>query len=258
MVADAPARRLAEANTIDERSVFRSSIGDGSLYATRGFSSGNAEDGITSKMTVQVSPSGSGLMNKYYFRFRDVLVRKDKIVVYYGPDFQPPTREHWIDFISGNTTSPDPPTMMVIKGDLHSSKWYYLPIEYVPASEQQPVCKDWIEKPAFLLQVRYSYNIWHTWNEGLMGLFQTLREHGQLPMVNIDDEGNIDEIEQGMGDGCPWEYDVLQGKAIQPTDCGQRTGLFIELLFCSTLLQMLVMILFIFLTIYATWWCLLL
>lgn len=36
-----------------------------------------------------------------------------------------------------------------------------------------------------------SYNIWHTWNEGLMGLFQTLREQGALPLVQVDGEGNM-------------------------------------------------------------------
>lgn len=32
-------------------------------------------------------------------------------------------------------------------------------------------------------------NIWHSWNEGLMGTFQTLRELGYLPLVQIDDQG---------------------------------------------------------------------
>ena len=36
-----------------------------------------------------------------------------------------------------------------------------------------------------------SYNIWHTWNEGLMGAFQTLREQGLLPLAQIDAEGNM-------------------------------------------------------------------
>lgn len=71
---------------------------------------------------------------------------------------------------------------------------------------------------------RCSYNIWHTWNEGLMGIFQTLREHGDLPLVNIDEDGNMDEITQGMGGGCPWEYDFGLQKAVQPQHCGKRSG----------------------------------
>lgn len=165
------------------------------------------------------------MMNKYYYRFQNVVVNRDKITVYYDANFTPPTKEHWVDFISGNTTDPAPPTMLVIKGDLHTEKWYYLPIEYLPASQHQFVCKSWIEKPAYLLQVRYSYNIWHTWNEGLMGLFQTLREHGHLPLVNIDADGNMHEIAQGQGGGCPWEYDPVSQEAWQPTDCDPREGL---------------------------------
>lgn len=34
---------------------------------------------------------------------------------------------------------------------------YYMNVSYVPAAEEQPVCKGWIEKPAYLLQVRYAY-----------------------------------------------------------------------------------------------------
>ena len=36
-----------------------------------------------------------------------------------------------------------------------------------------------------------SYNIWHTWNEGLMGAFQTLREQGMLPLAQVDAAGNM-------------------------------------------------------------------
>ncbi len=36
-----------------------------------------------------------------------------------------------------------------------------------------------------------SYNIWHTWNEGLMGAFQTLREQGLLPLAQVDEQGNM-------------------------------------------------------------------
>ena len=36
-----------------------------------------------------------------------------------------------------------------------------------------------------------SYNIWHTWGEGLMSVFQTLREQGYLPLVQVDGKGNM-------------------------------------------------------------------
>lgn len=44
-----------------------------------------------------------------------------------------------------------------------------------------------------------SYNIWHTWNEGLMGAFQTLREQGALPLVQIDGDGNMRWVGEWVG-----------------------------------------------------------
>jgi hypothetical protein len=65
-------------------------------------------------------------------------------------------QEHWVDFISSNGTHPTLPTTLVIKGDKHASKWYYMPIEYLEAgAAHAPACKGWLEKPTYLLQVRY-------------------------------------------------------------------------------------------------------
>jgi Glycosyltransferase 61 len=187
------------------------------------------EDGpsqVISKAVVQVSASGTGLMNKFYFRFDNVQLSRDKITVYYDPDsFTPPTEEHWVDIISGNTTTPQLPTMIVLKGDLHNTQWFYLPVEYLPATEHQPQCASWINPMAYLLQVRYSYNIWHTWNEGLMGIFQTLRELGQLPMASVGPNGKLEEITDGMGEDCAFVYDHLQGKVVPEPKCPPRTGL---------------------------------
>ncbi len=187
------------------------------------------EDGpsqVISKAVVQVSASGTGLMNKFYYRFDNVQLSRDKITVYYDPDtFTPPTVEHWVDIISGNTTTPQLPTMIVLKGDLHNTQWFYLPVEYLPATEHQPQCASWINPMAYLLQVRYSYNIWHTWNEGIMGIFQTLRELGQLPMASVGPNGRLEEITDGMGEDCAFIYDHSQEKVIREPRCTPRTGL---------------------------------
>jgi hypothetical protein len=181
---------------------------------------------VVSRATVLASASGTGLMNKWYYRFENVRLSRDKLTVYYDPEtFTPPENEHWVDMISGNTTSPEPPTMIVLKGDLHNTKWFYLPIEYLPATEHQPQCVNWVDQVAYLLQVRYSYNIWHTWNEGLMGLFQTLRELGQLPLASVGAGGAMEEIIDGMGEGCPWAWDPLMKQVRQETSCSPRSGL---------------------------------
>ena len=52
-------------------------------------------------------------------------------------------------------------------------------------------CTDPHPAPALRPLDPCSYNIWHTWDEGLMGAFATLREQGLLPMVQVDAEGNM-------------------------------------------------------------------
>ena len=34
-----------------------------------------------------------------------------------------------------------------------------------------------------------SHNIWHTWDEGIMGAWQTLREQGELPLARVGADG---------------------------------------------------------------------
>lgn len=186
------------------------------------------DDAIISNVLMHVSASGTGLMNKFYYRFQNIQLNKDKITVYYDPnEFEPPTEPYWIDMISGNISRPELPTVFVIKGDkVQGTKWFYLPIEYVSAADRQPMCTSWVNPLAYLLQVRYSYNIWHTWNEGLMGLFQTLRELGQLPLAAVGPNGELTEITDGMGaDGCPWVYDFKTSQVMQQTRCPPRDGL---------------------------------
>ena len=211
----------------------RSSLKDwlsGTVNPRTGDAAADQEDGpshVISKAVVQVSASGTGLMNKFYFRFDNVQLSRDKITVFYDPDtFTPPIEEYWVDIISGNTTTPQLPTMIVLKGDLHNTQWFYLPVEYLPATEHQPKCASWINPMAYLLQVRYSYNIWHTWNEGIMGIFQTLRELGQLPMASVGPDGNLEEITDGMlGEDCAFVYDDVQQKVVPEAECAPRTGL---------------------------------
>jgi hypothetical protein len=62
--------------------------------------------------------------------------------------------EHWVDFISGNATSPTLPTMIVIKGEVQRQKWFYLPVKYVSTPTKCDAAP-WTNKPTFFMQVRY-------------------------------------------------------------------------------------------------------
>lgn len=86
-----------------------------------------------------------------------------------------------------------------------------------------PQCSKYEDDTAFLLQVRYSYNIWHTWNEGLMGIFQTLREIGKLPLAAVGPKGELSEVTSGMGGAeCPWVFDYRSNRAVRGKKCSKR------------------------------------
>lgn len=87
-------------------------------------------------------------------------------------------------------------------------------------------CPNRITLTAYLLQVRYSYNIWHTWNEGIMGIFQTLREIGRLPLALVGEHGKLTELTDGMGSKpgeCPWVYDHKLNRSIRMENCDTIT-----------------------------------
>ena len=63
-------------------------------------------------------------------------------------------RDHWVSIPDGNGTEPVLPTHVVVLTDV-PHPFHYLPVRYVHAEDAPPVCKGWVRKPAFLLQVRY-------------------------------------------------------------------------------------------------------
>lgn len=86
--------------------------------------SGDAE---FSEIITHVGSSGTGLMNKYYYRFRNIQIDEGRIKFYYNENtFTPPSEDHWVDIVSCNATSPKHPTMLVIKGDAQPIRWYVL------------------------------------------------------------------------------------------------------------------------------------
>ena len=55
-----------------------------------------------------------------------------------------------------------------------------------------------------------------------MGLFQTLRELGRLPLGVVQDDGKLTELLDGMGSKqgeCPWVYDHKQNKSVRMESC---------------------------------------
>lgn len=194
---------------------------------------------LFSNVSILASTSGSGLMNKYYYEFRNVYVdHNGRIKVYYDPNnfgFNVTDKgySYWVDVLSGNASSPLLPTTLVLKGEVHNSQWYYLHIDYIPMSgdrssppasfpcslsytgSPKPGGTAWIHNPAILLQARYSYNIWHSFNEGIMSVFQTLRELGHLPLVRVvGDDGTLMPIDESI-DEHRYEYDLHTDRVVR-------------------------------------------
>jgi hypothetical protein len=58
-----------------------------------------------------------------------------------------------------------------------------------------------------------------------MGLFQTLREQGALPLAAVGPRGELEEVLDGMGGACPWVFDRATLRAVRPPACPPRSGL---------------------------------
>ena len=78
---------------------------------------------IKSKARIIASTSGSGLVNKFYYKFENVKLKRRKLTVYYDPEKMAPPSDYWVDIVSTNGSTPQLPTMLVIKGDVHDTKW---------------------------------------------------------------------------------------------------------------------------------------
>jgi len=79
---------------------------------------------LSSHLSVLVASSGTGLLNKYFYRFKNAEIRDGSLFVHYDPkQMDPPSEEHWVDIVSCNATSPKLPTMFVIKGNARPVRW---------------------------------------------------------------------------------------------------------------------------------------
>ena len=56
-----------------------------------------------------------------------------------------------------------------------------------------------------------------------MGLFQTLRELGHLPLAYVGKNGKLTEIEDGKGFGCPYEWELQAKQIIRSNSCNNSS-----------------------------------
>lgn len=167
---------------------------------------------------------------------RDVRVSKEELTVYLGPGEEPPPNQV-MDLIGSNTSRPTPPTMVILRGEVYGVKAYELPVRYRRVSDADaPTCRGWVQAPAYLLHVRYANNIWHNWNEGLMGAFQTMRELGWLPLAQVDSHGHMRPVTEGAAARksapCGWTWEPARNRS-GPAACELREAVEVEVTRCD-------------------------
>lgn len=188
-------------------------------------------DRIVSKTTVMGTITSTGHMLKQYYKLENVHITGKTINIFHDDDFEVP-EENWVDTIFNNGTNKKLPTVTMMR-HAQNSKYVYLRWNYMHASKRQPKCKRWVERPTYLIQMQHSQNIWHVWNEGIMASFQTLRENGLLPLVQVDEHGHVTEYIDDLGCvDCPWEIDQNNLKQKQIEHCRKKKGV-IEPTSCS-------------------------
>lgn len=189
-----------------------------------------AEEGrperVISRGTVMGTTSGSGNMVKQFYKVENVQVGKEGLNFYYEDGFEKPADDEtsWVDTIFNNGTSMRLPTVTMMR-HAETGKYTYIKWHYNPSSKKQPSCRNWVDRPTYLVQMQHSSNIWHAWNEGIQAAFQTLREQGLLPLVEVDAHGYGTEYVDDLDPECPWEIDQETLAPRRASSCRVKTGI---------------------------------
>ena len=187
-------------------------------------------DPVVSRGTVMGTTSGTGNMVKQFYRLENVQLGKEGLNFFHEAGFEKPpgdepVQNSWVDTIFNNGTSMQLPTVTMMR-HAETGKYTYIKWHYTPASKRQPTCRKWVDRPTYLVQMQHSSNIWHAWNEGIQAAFQTLREQGLLPLVEVDERGYgteyVDDLDRG---GCPWEIDQDTLAPRRASTCRAKSGI---------------------------------
>ncbi|KAG7669285.1 hypothetical protein Ndes2526B_g05586 [Nannochloris sp. 'desiccata'] len=167
-------------------------------------------------------PSDEG--TTYFYRFTNVRIGdKGDIDFFGGPDVQAPANKWRYDVATGNSSSPQPPTALLLSDDPHKKR--LLHVRYLAQTRHKNACTKWINGPSLLLHVPKPQDKWSTWSKGLLPTFQTLRELGYLPLMEVGPDGKVQELLSGISPNeCPKIADLGTGTVKPAAECTQRTG----------------------------------
>ncbi len=68
----------------------------------------------------------------------------------------PPPPPAWADVTSGNASRAAVPTTIVFRGEIKNTPYFHVPVRFQRAASS---CSAWIDRPAYLMQVRYGQNL---------------------------------------------------------------------------------------------------
>jgi hypothetical protein len=167
-------------------------------------------------------PAGTqGRPRAMYHRFTNVQLKGGHLNFFAGGADAQPAVDHWVDVTIGNATLPIAPSYMLLRDGPTGEQMRVLSVRHLPRSmDPKKDCPaGWLEDPAVLLHVRRSTSVWHTLIEGLAPTFQTLRELGYLPLVEVGVDSDVKES-AAAPERCPRVVDPSTGSVIDGPDCG--------------------------------------
>ena len=118
------------------------------------------------------------------------------------------TDHHWVDIVHDNLTDAVLPSIATYRRS--SKDQYSFQIQY-SAGQPLQCARGWEERPVYVVFTPHHTNIWHILNDALIGAFQTLREEGLLPLLEIGDVGGGSRVSAYI-------EDVQQRHCPPPTD----------------------------------------
>lgn len=185
------------------------------------------QDSQISELIAHPTTGPSGLVDNYIYRFTNIKIADDFIVFFGGGDMKQPHRKTY-NVVLSNSTSASPPTTLLLHspGTIGSGNRSSIKVKYLAQQRPNTACTEWIDEPVLLLHTRFPDNMWHTWTEGLLPAFQTLRELGYLPLIEIRKDKAVAQVTEGNNEfECPKVANPETGVIRLASDCSQKRGI---------------------------------
>jgi Glycosyltransferase 61 len=203
----------------------------------------NENDYAASTVSLMGTLNSTGTFSRVRYRFDNVYLETENLLTVHLLASVPlPTNNVIVDGIHGDPpfvlANTEPPRAIHHR-DIFQKQEHTLNISYTHPKifdqdehlRKEPLrkCTCWETRPVYLMYVPHPYNVWHVWNDALLGAYQTLREEGHLPLARIYEDGRMEEYTEGLDEECHWKIDLYgNGTSYRPEKCRTKTGILPE------------------------------